>query len=170
MVTQSDYGTENYNIAYAQTFIRQELDPELSGTLQHNWMRGHTNIKPERAWARLRDMWSKGFEDMFDEGIQNQWYNPGNTLDRYVATTEISMRMILILCSLTFQWLAIPFIQRELNQYVMMHNTTRRRAHKHKILPHGIPQQMFMRPSIVDSYDFKVWLWSLPHTWFPDLC
>ena len=87
MLTQSDHGTENYHIAYAQTSIRQELDPALTGTLQHKWMRGHTNIKPERAWGRLRDMWSKGFEDMFDEGIQNQWYNPSNTLDRYAAVS-----------------------------------------------------------------------------------
>lgn len=82
MLTQSDHGTENYHIAYAQTAIRHQLDPELSGSLQHNWMRGHTNIKPERAWGRLRDTWSKGFEEMFDVGIENQWYNPSNTLDR----------------------------------------------------------------------------------------
>ena len=82
MLTQSDHGTENYHVDYAQTSIRQELDPELSGTLQHKWMHGHTNIKPKHAWGRLRDMWSKDFEDMFDVGIQNQWYNLSNTLDR----------------------------------------------------------------------------------------
>ena len=83
MLTQSDCGTENYNIAYAQTFMRQELDPELIGTLQHNFMRGHTNIKPERAWARLRETWSKGFEAMLDKGVENQWYNTNNVVDRY---------------------------------------------------------------------------------------
>ena len=82
MLTQSDRGTENHHIAYAQTTIRQQLDLGLAGTLQHSWMRGHTNIKPEHSWGRLRDMWSKGFEDMFDIGIQSQWYNPTNTLDR----------------------------------------------------------------------------------------
>ena len=55
MITQSDHGTENYNIAYAHTFICHQLDPDLANTLQHNFMRGHTNIKPERAWGRLRD-------------------------------------------------------------------------------------------------------------------
>ena len=83
MITQSDHGTENYNIAYAQTFMRQELDPGLVGTLQHKFMRGHTNIKPERAWGRLRDTWSKGFEDMLNHGITNQWYNTSNVVDRY---------------------------------------------------------------------------------------
>jgi len=83
MITQSDHGTENYHIAYAQTHMRQELDPGLGGTLQHRWMRGHTNIKPERAWGRLHDTWSKGYEDMLDVGVKNQWYNASNTLDKY---------------------------------------------------------------------------------------
>ena len=34
--------------------------------------------------------------------------------------------------------------------------TTRRRANKHKVLPHGIPQQMFEFPDSVDALDFKV--------------
>lgn len=88
MLTRSDHGTENYHIAYAQTSIHQELDLALTGTLQHKWMCGHTNIKPDRPWGRLRDMWSKGFEDMFDEGIRNQWYNPSNTLDRYATVSN----------------------------------------------------------------------------------
>ena len=83
MITQSDHGTENYNIAHAHTFIRHQLDPDLANTLQHNFMRGHTNIKPERAWGRLQDAWSKGFEDMLNNGIKNQWYNTSNVVDRY---------------------------------------------------------------------------------------
>ena len=83
MITQSDHGTEDYNIAYAQTFMCQELDPGLVGTLQHNFMWGHTNIKPECAWGRLWDIWSKGFEDMLNVGIAKQWYNTSNVVDRY---------------------------------------------------------------------------------------
>lgn len=82
MLTQSDHGTENHNVACAQTAIRHKLDPSLSGTLQHNWMRGHTNVKPEASWGWMRNMWSKGFEDLFEEGVKNGWYNPSNTLDR----------------------------------------------------------------------------------------
>lgn len=156
MLTQSDRGTENNHVAYAQTIIRQNLDPMLEGTIQHNWMKGHSNIKPECAWSRLRGTWTRGFENKFDEGIHNQWYNPNNTLDGYVGSLTACMSRDLILNSLTFRWLAIPFIQHELDLYVELHNTTLRRANKHKILPHGIPQQMFMRPSMVDSHDFKV--------------
>ena len=101
MLTQSDHGTENYNIAYAQTFMRQKLDPDLAGTLQHNFMRGHTNIKPERAWERLRDTWSGGFEDMLNRGIRDQLYNTSNLVDRYGS---FYMRHLLLSnwCSLTF--------------------------------------------------------------------
>ena len=87
MLTQSDHGTENYNITYAQTSMHQALDPELAGTLQHNFICGHTNIKPERAWGRLWDTWSGGFEAMLNEGIKNQWYNTNNLINRYVFFT-----------------------------------------------------------------------------------
>lgn len=96
MLTQSDHGTENYNIAYAQTHMRQKLDPDLVGTLQHSFMRGHTNIKPERAWGRLRDTWSKGFEDMLNIGITNQWYNTSNVLDRYAPFCVRNLGFLLI--------------------------------------------------------------------------
>ena len=83
MLTQSDHGTENYNIAYAHTSMRQALDPGLVGTLQYNFMHGHTNIKPERAWGRPRNTWAGGFETMLNKGITNQWYNTSNLVDRY---------------------------------------------------------------------------------------
>ena len=83
MLTQSDHGIENYNIAYAQTSMHQELDPKLVGTVQHNFIHGHTNIKPKRAWERLWDIWSPGFEEMLGHGVTNQLYNTSNLVDRY---------------------------------------------------------------------------------------
>ena len=50
-ITQSDRGTENYNVAYAHTHLHHVLDPSLSGTIQHQWMHGHSNIKPEQMWS-----------------------------------------------------------------------------------------------------------------------
>jgi hypothetical protein len=119
-------------------------------------MRGHTNIKPERAWGRLRDTWSKGFEDMLDIGVTNQWYNVSNIVDRYCSGLAILVNYLIFSSSLTFRWLAIPFFQAELDKYVLMHNTTQRRAHKHKVLPQGIPQFMFQFPHTVGALDFKV--------------
>ena len=155
MLTQSDHGTENYNIAYAQTHMRQELDPGLANTLQHNFMRGHTNIKPERAWGRLRDTWSGGFEAMLNKGIVNQWYNTSNIVDRYEFLCH-GFDSSLTCISLTFRWLAIPYFQEELDKYVNLNNTTQRRANKHKVLPQGIPELMFQYPNSVNALDFKV--------------
>ena len=100
MLMQSDHRTENYNIAYAQTFMCQELDPSLADTLQHNFMRGHTNIKPERAWGRLRDTWFKGFEDMLNAGIVEQWYNTSNVVDRYESFHTCISDFLLIHCTI----------------------------------------------------------------------
>jgi hypothetical protein len=131
LVTQSDYGMENTNIAYAHTTIRQFLDPNLpQGRIQHNWMRGHRNIKPEAAWSRFRCTWSPGFENMLQQGLDEQLYNPDIMIDRYIhfypsvychcsANTQM-------LDSLVFRWIAIPYIQREIDPYVHLHNTTRR--------------------------------------------
>ena len=47
-------------------------------------------------------------------------------------------------------------LQRELDAYVFMHNTTRRRANRRKILPQGIPDIMFEKSHTVDASDFKV--------------
>jgi hypothetical protein len=69
-VTQSDLGTENYNVAYAQTTIRHHLDPGLVDTIQHRWVGGHRNIKPEQAWSRFRSVWTPGYEALFDKGIK----------------------------------------------------------------------------------------------------
>ena len=84
-VTQSDRGTENFNVAYAHTHIRHMLDPSLSGSIQHQWMHGHSNIKPEQMWSRLRRMWAPGFEGLLQKGISRQWYDDVNVADRYAV-------------------------------------------------------------------------------------
>lgn len=80
LLTQSDLGTENYGIANAQTSFRQHLDPELAGTLQHRWERGHGNVKPEISWSQVRKRFSPGFEDHLEYGVQSDIYNPSDSL------------------------------------------------------------------------------------------
>lgn len=82
LITQSDPGSENYGIANCHTIIRQRLDPDLEGTLQHRWMRNKTNIKPEAFWSQLRRQWSPGFEAILDQGLQNDWYNSDDALHK----------------------------------------------------------------------------------------
>lgn len=80
MVTQSDPGTENFGIANAHTMLRQRLDPELAGYVQHRWMRTKKNVMPEIAWSQLRRRFSPGFEALLEEGVESGWYDPDNTL------------------------------------------------------------------------------------------
>jgi len=68
-----------------------------------------------------------------------QWYDSVNIADRLV-----------------FRWLAIPWLQKEADSYVYNHNTTRRRANRHKVLPNGVPDVMFENPETVNALDFKV--------------
>jgi hypothetical protein len=97
LVTQSDLGTENYNVAYAHTSIRHELDSSLEGSIQHKWMSKHRNVKPEAAWWRLRFTWSPGFEDMLELGLARQWYNPENMIDKFAPFLDIGTLIILLL-------------------------------------------------------------------------
>jgi hypothetical protein len=153
-ITQSDLGTENYNVAYAHTHIRHALDPTLTGSIQHSWKRGHTNIKPEQMWWRFHRTWVSGFEKLLEEGVKEQWYNTVNVADRYVLQRR--HKVLTEHYRLVFRWLAIPWLQKEADSYVYDHNTSRRRASGRKILPNGVPDVMFENPESVDARDFKV--------------
>ena len=75
MITQSDPGSENYGIANGHTYLRQWHDPNLTGTLQHRWMRQKKNVVPEIRWSQLQRQWSPGFENVLDRGLHEDWYN-----------------------------------------------------------------------------------------------
>ncbi|KAH7905061.1 hypothetical protein BJ138DRAFT_1018219 [Hygrophoropsis aurantiaca] len=139
LVTQSDPGSENFSVANAHTTIRHRLDSSLSDTLQHRWMRKHQNIKPEIQWSVFRRNFAPGFEDILDEGVNEGLYDVNDTLENYV-----------------FRWLAIPWIQAELDQWVHHRNHNPPRADKNKILPHGIPAIIRAKPHQFDSLDFKI--------------
>jgi hypothetical protein len=60
------------------------------------------------------------------------------------------------LCSLVFCWLAIPWIQAEADEWVMLRNRTAPQADRNKLLPHGIPELMRQKPEKFGAVDFKV--------------
>lgn len=64
LVIQSDPGPENFCIAKGHSFIRQSLDPDLVGTLQHRYMKEKNNLPPEIAWSNLRRNFTPGLEDI----------------------------------------------------------------------------------------------------------
>ncbi|KAJ8090301.1 hypothetical protein PM082_018897 [Marasmius tenuissimus] len=136
MTTQSDPGTENNGIANCHTWIRQKLDPDLEGTLQHRWMKQTKNVKPEIQWSIFRRMFTPKFEELLEEGETYGFYNPNDpdSVER-----------------LTFRWVAIPFFQQELDDYVASRNSTPQRANKKKILPGGIPDHIFQSPEVFNN-------------------
>jgi hypothetical protein len=81
-VTQSDPGSENFGVANMQTVIRHRLDPSLSETLQHRWMRKSKNIKSEINWSIFRRDFTPGFENILDHGVNNGWYNIDDPLEK----------------------------------------------------------------------------------------
>ncbi|KAJ6631981.1 hypothetical protein B0H10DRAFT_1937713 [Mycena sp. CBHHK59/15] len=140
LITQSDLGSENNGVANCHTMTRQRLDPSLKGTLQHRWMsKSGMNVKPEASWSQLRRNWTPGFENLLDQGPNANLYNSNNPLQRLV-----------------FRWLAIPWLQAELDIFVEHYNSTLRRADKHKILPHGIPDMIVSKPKQFGTTDYKL--------------
>ncbi|KAJ8084455.1 hypothetical protein PM082_003225 [Marasmius tenuissimus] len=141
VLTQSDPGTENYGIANSQTYIRQKLDPALKGTLQHKWMTKTKNVKPEIQWSVMRKVWTPEFEKLLEEGERLGFYAPNDPddLERF-----------------TFRWLAIPFFQAELDEYVANRNATPRRANRKKVLPGGVPDHIFESPDLFDVKNFMI--------------
>ncbi len=59
-------------------------------------------------------------------------------------------------CRLLFLWLAVPWLQAELDSWVAQFNSTQRRKDKHKILPQGIPDLVTRKPERYQMLDFKV--------------
>jgi hypothetical protein len=84
LITQSDPGTENVNVAYAQTTLRHSVKPSLGGTIQHWWYRKHGNIKPEIHWSVFRKDWSAGFQKLLDRGVDEGYYDIGDPLEWYI--------------------------------------------------------------------------------------
>ncbi|KAJ7348305.1 hypothetical protein DFH08DRAFT_914298 [Mycena albidolilacea] len=135
----SDPGTENYGLANGHTLLRHLHDPSLEGTLQHRWMVKKKNVMPEIGWSQLRHRFTPGFEDILDVGVNNGWYNPDILLE-----------------ALVFRYVFIPWLQQELDAYHDRINNTAKRADRNKILPHGVPNDIYEHPSDYGVLDFKI--------------
>ncbi|KIY62217.1 hypothetical protein CYLTODRAFT_459176 [Cylindrobasidium torrendii FP15055 ss-10] len=141
LVTQSDLGSEAYYIARGHSYIRQCLDPDLEGTLQHRWRREKKNIPPEVVWSGLRRRFTPGFEDILSspDRISNIRYDRFDPLQYSI-----------------FKWLFIDWLQMELDAYALRINNTRKRRQKHKILPQGgAPNEIEEFPEEFNACNFK---------------
>lgn len=62
----------------------------------------------------------------------------------------------MLLFSLVFRWIFIPWLQAEMDAYRDRVNSTRKRKDKNKVLPHGVPNDMFENSEDYGALDFKV--------------
>lgn len=124
-------------------------------------MRKTKNIKPEIMWSVLRNDFTPGFEAMLQEGVTRGWYDTEDELSVYVLFPThqgylLSMLRDSMLVRLTFLWIAVPYLQKELDNWAFLQNVTARRKNKNKVLPHGIPHMIMTEPSNFQTKDFKV--------------
>lgn len=57
---------------------------------------------------------------------------------------------------LVFLWLAVPWLQAELDLWVRRFNSSPRRADKHKLTPQGVPDLIAAHPEEFMARDYKV--------------
>lgn len=55
-----------------------------------------------------------------------------------------------------FRWVFIPWLQSELDAYRERVNNTAKHANRNKVLPHGVPNHIFLSPEDYSALDFKV--------------
>ncbi|KAG9083879.1 hypothetical protein FRC06_004327, partial [Ceratobasidium sp. 370] len=139
LLTHSDPGSENYGVANAQSTLRQMLDPSLEGTMQHRWLKKHSNIKPEIFWSQFRRREAPGLEQLMQEGIENGWYNPVNGAE-----------------ALTFRYVFMALIQGELDDFRHRYNTSAKRSNTKTTLPSGRPKYIYLYPHQYDGEQLKV--------------
>ncbi len=65
-------------MAKGHTYIRQAMDPDLFGTLQHRWRREKKNVQLEIVWSNVQRRFTPGFEDILESPQCNPdiCYNP----------------------------------------------------------------------------------------------
>jgi len=105
-------------------------------------------------WSQLRRQFAPGFENILDKGVNDGLYDVNNPLEKYTCFTILILTSNYI-NSLLFRWLAIPWLQAELDAWSHRWNSSSRRADKHKILPRGIPDLIHAKP---DNYNSKSYM------------
>ncbi|KIK57129.1 hypothetical protein GYMLUDRAFT_247381 [Collybiopsis luxurians FD-317 M1] len=95
----------------------------------------------------IKKYWDREFNDeqilqrLQDKNIfdKQQYGGPDNALEYNV-----------------FKWVFIPWFQAELDAYIDLINTTKKRAQKHKVLPHRPPDDIDEHPENYNMMNFKV--------------
>ncbi|KAJ7207829.1 hypothetical protein GGX14DRAFT_634170 [Mycena pura] len=140
LLTFSDTGRENNGIAKCHSTIRQRLDVSLQGTIQHKWFYDKMNIKSEISWARFRRGFAVGFEQLLNDGEVRGLIDYGrkDALDTFVPLNPPALAT------------------HSLSDRIPFPNASIRRSYKHKILPHGIPDEIHNNPEKWGGQNFSV--------------
>jgi hypothetical protein len=115
------------------------------------------NIKSEISWGRLRRGWATGFEMLLDQGeIRGIIDFPRrDPIEMFVSLDAQDLDSDAP-SSFLFRWLFVPYLQNELDVWTKRQNGSMRRAYKHKILPHGIPDEIHENPGKFRGQSFAV--------------
>ncbi|KAJ7847149.1 hypothetical protein B0H14DRAFT_3867559 [Mycena olivaceomarginata] len=121
--------------------------PLYVGPYSTNGFYNKMNIKSEISWGRLRRGWATGFEMLLDQEeirgiIDFPRRDPIETFVSLVAQDLDSDAP----SSFLFRWLFVPYLQNELDVWTKRQNGSMRHTYKHKILPHGIPDEIHENP------------------------
>ena len=154
LATQSDPRSENNGIANCHTTLHHCLNPSLAGTLQHCWMNKNKNIKSKVLWSDFCQNCTPGFEDIMNAGVNEGLYHVKDPLERFVfpmwnKSNKYYHRLV-------FHWIAILYLQFEMDLWVESRNETPKQVDKHKILPHGIPNLIHAKPECFNAKNFMV--------------
>ncbi|KAF9447700.1 hypothetical protein P691DRAFT_637646, partial [Macrolepiota fuliginosa MF-IS2] len=96
--------------------------------------------------------------DLIKERVLIYWRRGHNDqvitsrLQNFINTEKYGLQFARLL----FRWLFIPWLQRKINYYIGLVNNKRKRKDKNKILPHGVPEDIFWEPEQYRACDFKV--------------
>ncbi|KAJ7106244.1 hypothetical protein C8R44DRAFT_745316 [Mycena epipterygia] len=95
-----------------------------------------------------------------DPATENFGLANGHTLLRHLRTRTWRALCSIVGCGkrriLVFRWVFIPWLQRELDAYRNRLNNTAKRADRNKVLPHGVPNDMYEHPDNYGVLDFKI--------------
>ncbi|SJL03250.1 uncharacterized protein ARMOST_06602 [Armillaria ostoyae] len=96
------------------------------------------NIPSKIVWSVLRATFSFGYEGLLQHGVDQGWYDPKVPLE-----------------ALVFRYIFIPWLQQELDKYVIKNNTTKKRHNRKIARPNGVPLLIEQAPERFDAQDYK---------------
>ncbi|THU81378.1 hypothetical protein K435DRAFT_693705, partial [Dendrothele bispora CBS 962.96] len=130
-------------------FLKSGVDPF---TGKFKWLRvWWTNSNPRLIFGYYLDQVKKdGYIPLVTQS------DPGPENFLCLICPDCSFPLPYKIFSNVFKWVAIPWFQSELDAYAKLHNSTKRRAQRNKILPHGPPDDIEEHPHRYNALDFKV--------------